>query len=145
MERTVNQSHLQRIKRITGQYTIFHCTRKAFLYSRDKFFRNITTFHFVNKLQSAFFEIFINRTDIYDDISKLTTTSRLFLINFAEINRLSNSLLIVYLWLTLVTFYLKLTFQTVDNNIQVKLTHTGNNRLTSLFVSFHSERRVFFS
>ena len=45
----------------------------------------------------------------------------------------------------MVTFYLEFTFQTVNDNIQVKLTHTRNNCLTCLFVCFHSKCRVFFS
>ena len=45
----------------------------------------------------------------------------------------------------MITFYLEFTFQTVNDNIQVKLTHTRNNCLTCLFVCFHSKCRVFFS
>ena len=45
----------------------------------------------------------------------------------------------------MVTFNLELTFQTVDDNIQVKLTHTRDNCLTSLFVSLNCKRRIFFS
>ncbi|EJX07948.1 hypothetical protein EVA_03941 [gut metagenome] len=45
----------------------------------------------------------------------------------------------------MVTLNLELTLQTVDNDIQVKLTHTRNHRLTALFVSLHSESGVFLS
>ena len=89
-------------------------------------------------------EILINRADIHDDVRKLTTTTRLLLVNFTQVNSLRDSFLIVNLRLTLVTFNLELAFQTVDDDIQVKLTHTGDNRLACLFVSLHCERRVFF-
>ena len=90
-------------------------------------------------------KVLINRTDVHDDIGKLTTATRLFLINFTQVNSLRDSLLVVNLRFTLVTLNLEFTFQTVDDNIQVKLTHTGNNCLTCLFVSLNCKRRVFFS
>ena len=145
MEWTILQDNLQRIEREASQDTILHCSLETFLYRRDEFLRNVTTLHFVDKLQATLFEVFINRTNSNDDISKLTTTTRLFLINFTQFYSLSNSLLVVNLRTTLVTFYLELTFQTVDNDIQVKLTHTRDNCLTTLFVCTYSKCRVFFS
>ena len=145
MERTVNQGYFQWIQRITCQHTILHGSSEALLYRRDKFLRNVTTLHFVDELQSAFLEVFINRADVHDNISELTTTTGLLLVNFTQVDCLSDSFLIVNLRLTLVTFNLELTFQTVDDNIQVKLTHTRDNCLTSLFVSLNCKRRIFFS
>ena len=71
--------------------------------------------------------------------------ARLLLVNLAEVNSLRDGFLVVNLRLTLVTFNLEFTFQTVDNDIQVKLTHTGDNCLTSLLVGTNGEGRVFFS
>ena len=58
---------------------------------------------------------------------------------------MSDCLFVRYLWTTLVTFNFEFTFETVDNDFEVKLTHTRDNCLTSLFVSFNSKCRVFFS
>ena len=145
MERTVNQGYFQWIQRITCQHTILHGSSEALLNWRNEFLRNVTTLHFINELQTTLSKVFINRADVHNNISELTTTTRLFLINLTQVNCLSDSLFVVNLRFTLVTFYFEFTFQTVDNDIQVKLTHTGNNCLTCLFVSFHCECRVFFS
>ena len=44
----------------------------------------------------------------------------------------------------MVTFNLKLTLKTVDNDLEVKLTHTANYGLTRFFVRLNAERRIFF-
>ena len=64
------------------------------------------------------------RTDLEDDISKLTTTTGLLLEHLTVLNSLSKSLLVVNLGSTLVDLYAELTLQTVNDNIEVKLTHT---------------------
>ena len=145
MEWTISQDYLQWIKRITCQYTILHCSLETFLNWRDKFLRNITTLHFIDKLQSTLSKVFINRTNCYDNISEFTATTGLFLINFTQFNSLCNSFLVVNLRFTLITFYFKFTFQAVDNNIQVELTHTRDDSLTWLLISFNCKCRVFFS
>ena len=144
MERTIEQFYFQAVHRETTQNTILHRTLETFLYGRNEFFRNITASHLVLELQAAFFVVLIYRTYVYDNIGKLTTTSGLFLVHLTQVDCLRNSLLVIHLRFTLVAFYLKLTFQTVDNNIQMQLTHTGNYRLASLLVSLHSECRIFF-
>lgn len=47
--------------------------------------------------------------------------------------------------LTDVRLNVELATHTVDENVEVQLTHTGNDGLTSLFVGLDTERRVFLS
>ena len=143
MERSVDYSNLQLIQRISGQYTVSHCRSKTFLDRRDEFFGDITSFDFIDKLQSAF-KIRICRFYTNNNISKLTTSTRLFFINFTKFNRLSNSLFIRHLRTTLITFDFKLTFQTVDNNIKMKFTHTTNNRLACFLIRLNSKGWILF-
>ena len=99
----------------------------------------------VHELEVAFLEVFVFRTNSNDNISKLTASTTLLLVHFTKCNGLGDSLFVINLGLTLVTFYLKLTLQTVDNDIQVQLTHTRNNGLTTLLVGTNSKCWVFFS
>ena len=145
MEWTIEQLNLQAIQGEATEHTTLHSVLEALLYWRNKFLRNVTTSYLVDELQTAFLEVFVNRTNVYDDIGELTATTRLLLVNFTEVNRLSNGLFVVNLRLTLVTFNLKLTLQTVDDDVQVKLTHTWDYCLTALFVSLNSKGRIFFS
>ena len=145
MEWTIEQLNLQAIQGEATEHTALHSVLEALLYWRNKFLRNVTTSYLVDELQTTFLEVFVYRTNVYNDISELTTTTRLLLVNLAEVNSLSNSFLVVNLGLTLVTFYLELTLQTVDNDIQVELTHTWDYCLTALFVSLNSKGRIFFS
>ena len=141
MERTIDQSHFQLVKRITSQHTVLHSLLETFLYGRDEFLRNVTTLHLIDELQSTL-EALVCRLHTNDDICELTTTSRLLFVNLAKLNRLRDSLLISNLRTALVTFNLELTTQTVDDDIQVKLTHTANNGLTCLLVCLYAESRI---
>ena len=124
MERTVGEDNLEVCHRIATEYATLHSVLEALLYRGDEFLRNVTTLNLVDELEVALLIICVLRTDCNDDVSELTTTTRLLLVNLAELYRLCNCLLVVNLGLTLVTLYLELALQTVDNDIEVKLTHT---------------------
>ena len=47
------------------------------------------------------------------------------------------------MWTALVALYLELTTQTVDDDVEVKLTHTADHCLTCLLVCLYAECRVF--
>src|SRR5690606_21521751 len=79
------------------------------------------------------------------DIREFTTTTGLFFVHLAVLGRSCDRLFVRYLRSTLVDLYLKLTFQAVDQDIQVKLTHTFDNCLTGFFVRYNYESRIFFS
>ena len=44
----------------------------------------------------------------------------------------------------MITFNLEFTFQTIDDNVEMQLTHTRNNRLTTLLVRSYGESRILF-
>ena len=129
--------------------TILHGCLEALLDRGDELLRNVTTLHLVDELQTAILldvPIVINRTNVNDDVSELTATTRLLLVNLTIThNSLRDSLLIVNLGLTLVTLNLELTLQTVDNDVEVELTHTRDNGLTTLLVGTNGECGVFLS
>ena len=54
-----------------------------------------------------------------------------------------DSLLVCHLRTTLVHLYVKLTAQTVKNNVQMQLTHTADDSLTRHLVALHAESGVF--
>ena len=145
MERTIEQLNLKAVHREATKNTTLHSILEALLYRRNEFLRNVTAGNLVDKLQATLFEVLVNRTNINDNVCKLTTTTGLLLVNLAEVNRLRNGLFVVNLRLTLITFYLKLTTKTIQDNIEVKLTHTGYNRLAALFFCMHSEGRILLS
>src|SRR5690606_33284001 len=77
------------------------------------------------------------------DMTVLTTTTGLthelaFLLDFG-----TNGFAVSYLRLTNVRLYLELTLESVNDNVEVKLVHSRNNRLTRLFVRVNTERGVF--
>ena len=139
MERTISQSNLKTCQRETTEYTTIETVFETLLYRWNKLLRYVTTLNDIDKLQVALFVILIFWLDCYIDTSKLTTTTRLLLISLTALCSLCNSLFVVNLWLTLVTLYLELTLQTVDNNVEVKLTHTRDNGLTTLLISTNGE------
>ena len=124
MEATIEKSNLQTSYRITTEYTVLQAILEALLYCWDELLRNVTTLNLVDELEIALLVVLVLRTDVNDDVSELTTTTRLLLVNLTEVNLACDSLLVVNRWLTLVTLYLELTLQTVDDDIEVKLTHT---------------------
>ena len=144
MERTVGQRYLQVLHRIATKNTILHGVLETFLYRRDKFLRNVSALHLVDELEVALLVVFVLRTNGNDNVGKLTTTTTLFLVNFAKCNVLGDGLFVVNLGLTLVTFHLKFAFQAVDDDVQVQLTHTRDNGLTTLLVGTNGKRGVFF-
>ena len=143
MERTVEERYLQLIQRIACEDTVGHSLLEALLYRGDEFLRHVTALDFVYELQIAF-EAFVGGLYTDDDVSELTATTRLLLVDFTELNGLRDSFLIRYLGLTLVSFDLEFALQTVDNDLQVELTHTADDGLTGLFVGLHTEGGVFF-
>ena len=143
MERTIKERYLQLIQRIASEDTVGHSLLEALLYRGDKFLRHVTALNFVYELQVTF-EAFVSGLYSDDDVSELTATTRLLLVDFTELNGLRDSFLIRYLGLTLVSFDLEFALQTVDNDLEVELTHTADDGLTGLFVGLHTEGGVFF-
>ena len=60
------------------------------------------------------------------------------------VNRFGDFFSVSYLRLADVGFYLEFTQHTVDDDIQVKLTHTRDNGLAGFFIGMCTEGRIFF-
>ena len=75
----------------------------------------------------------------------LSTTTRLFSILAVYINRLGDCLFVSNLRCTNVSLNLELTKKTVNDDIQVKLTHTSDNGLSSFLICMSTECRVLLS
>ena len=77
-------------------------------------------------------------------VTVLSTTTRLLCILAVNVNGLGKGLLVSNLRSAYVSLYVELTQQTVYDNIQMKLAHTGDNGLSGLFVCTNLESRIFF-
>ena len=92
VERTVEERYLQLIQRIACEDTVGHSLLEALLYRGDEFLRHVTALDFVYELQIAF-EAFVGGLYTDDDVSELTATTRLLLVDFTELNGLRDSFL----------------------------------------------------
>ena len=77
-------------------------------------------------------------------MSVLSTSTRLFCIFAVDVRSLSNSLFVSNLRCAYISLYLELTEKTVNDDLQMKLTHTGDDRLSCLRICMSTECRVFF-
>src|SRR5690606_10236508 len=107
-----------------------------------EFARDITAFYLINELKTR--NAIIGRTDLKDDIGKLTTATRLFLVYFAVFNLSCNGFLISYLGSTLVAFHLEFTLKPVPKDLQVQLTHPADHGLPAVGINLHTECRILF-
>ena len=149
MERTIDHNNLQAVHRIATEDTVLQRGLEALLDSGDILLGDVTALNLVDELQRSILlniVILIDRTDIDDDVGKLTATTRLLLVDLTIAHDgLGDGFLIVHLRLTLVALHLKLTLQTVDDDVEVEFTHTGDDGLTTLLVGTDGEGRVFLS
>src|SRR5690606_29138687 len=106
-----------------------------------------TTEDIVYELEVTFFffqEFFISRSDFELNIGEFTTTTSLFFVHFSVLYHHSEGFFISNLRSTLVNFYFEFTTQTVDDNFEVKLTHTSQDSLSGIFVRIYTKCWVFF-
>ena len=73
----------------------------------------------------------------------LTTTTRLFCIFAVNVNRRCKCLFVSNLRSADICLYVKLTQQTVYNDLQMKFSHSGDDRLTRLRIGMRAESRIF--
>src|SRR3989338_2307880 len=141
--RTIKHGSLQADQRIAGNNTVLHLLFDTLLDSRDVFLRNHTTHYFVHELQT--FLTFVSRCKANPAVTELTTTTGLTHKLAFDFTALRDALTIGNLRLTDVGFNVELAAHAVDQDVQVQLAHTGDDRLTSLFISFDAERWIFLS
>ena len=143
MVRTESQADANIYHRITGYNTILQSVADTFIDRRDEFARNHTTFNFIDKFIACTTRL--HRFHFDHNMTILTFTTRLFNVFGFGLHFLTDSLAVGYLRRTYVGFHTKFAFHAVHNNFQVQFAHTGNNGLAGLFISTHTERRVFLS
>src|SRR5690606_14574607 len=112
--------------------------------SRHILFRHNTTNNFVYKLKplSAFI---CSRLKTNPTVPILTTTARLpnkFALNLTLI---TNCFAVSYLRLTDIRINAKFSAHTINDDIEVQLTHTTNNCLPCFFISFNAKGRILLS
>ena len=76
----------------------------------------------VNEFQTFLF--ILSRPELKNDICELTTTTGLLFINLLMLNARSKSFLVGYLRSTLINFNLKLPLKTINDDLQVKFSHS---------------------
>ena len=138
VEATVKESHLKLLYRIACEDPILHGILEALLNCGDILLGHITALNLVNKLEAAL-EALVDGLDADDDVGELTTATGLLLECLAKLDGLGDSLLVGNLRTALVALYLELTTQTVDDDVEVELTHTRDNGLAGLLVGLHTE------
>ena len=84
------------------------------------------------------------RFDLDLDVTVLTFTTRLTRILGVDVRQTANRLLIRDLRSADVGFHLELAEQTVHDDFEVQLAHTGDNGLPGFFVRIRLERRILF-
>src|SRR5690554_3911355 len=138
--RTIKQGDLHVHHWEACEHAILELLLDTLIDSRDVFLRNHTAHDLVNELVTF---ARLLRLHLDPDVTVLTTTTGLthelaFLLNTG-----TNGFAVSNLRLAYVRFYLELALETVNDDVEVQLAHTGNNGLTRLFVRMNTERRVF--
>ena len=128
----------------SGKDTCLSSFLNTFVDSWNVFLRNSTTndcrLEFVSVLA-----VWIHRCETNTTVTILTTTTRLFCVLRIDFDFFCKCFFVSNLRSTYVCFYVELTKQTVYDNFQVKLTHSGNDCLTGFLISMSTECRIFFS
>ena len=108
---------------------------------RNVFLRNCTADNLGIKLVK-FLAICIHRLKAHLTVTILSTSTRLLCILAVNLDRLGDCFLICNLWSTYIRLNLKLTKQSINNNLQMKLTHSGDNGLSCLLIGMCAESRI---
>src|SRR5210317_906618 len=107
---------------------------------RDILFRNDTTLDCINVFEAT---ARLKWLKTQPTVAVLTTTARLTDNLALHFNGLRDRLAICNLRCADVSLDFKLTLHTVDDDLQMQLTHAGDDDLTGLFIRLDAQRRVF--
>src|SRR5699024_10252941 len=126
--------------RVSSEYARWQTFLNSFVDCRHVFTRNHTPFNFVHKLVTTALG---KRLKLEHNVTILTTSTGLtdefsfhFVANFAYGFAISN------LGLANISSDIELTTQAIDQDFKVQLTHSGDNRLTGLFIAANLERWI---
>src|SRR5690242_15071352 len=120
---TEYEPHLDVDHFISGEETTLHRVANSLLDRLDVFPRNRTTGDLILKHKT----FSGRRLDLDLDVSVLTATTRLFLVNLFTRSGPGDRLAISHLRLTDICFDAKLTLHSIDDDLEVKFTHTGDD------------------
>src|SRR5699024_5159130 len=84
----------------------------------------------------------VHGLEVHLTMSVLTASAGLSCVLAVHINRLGEGLLVGNLGSAHVCLYVELAEQTVHDDLQVKLTHTGDDGLTGLLIGSGAEGRI---
>ena len=128
--------------RESSKDTGLHRFLNTFPNLRNVFLRNRTADYRRLKLEGLL-TVDIHWLEFNLTMSILSTSAGLLRILAVYVYRLSKCFLVSNLRCAYVRLYLELTEKSVNNNLQMKLAHSGNNRLACIRVSMSTECRVF--
>ena len=120
------------------------CFLDTFSDSRDVFLRNGTAHNGGSELE-GFFRVCFHWREVNLTVTVLSTSAGLLRILAVNVNSLCKCLLVSNLRRAYVCLNVELTQQTVNNNVQVKLAHAGDNGLASLLICTYAEGWVLLS
>src|SRR5699024_9152915 len=128
-------------ERVACKQTVFGSLNYTLLNRTDVFAWYNTTDDFIDEFKTCTFFIRF-KLNIY--VTILTTSTRLADKFTFSLCGTADRFTICNLWSTNVCFHFEFSFQTVNDNIQVKFTHSRNNRLACFSICFSFECRVLF-
>ena len=139
---TIVELSLQVNQWVTGQDTILHSFLQTLFNGWNVFTRNDTTDNSIFEFETG---TFFKRRKFDPNVTVLTLTTGLA--NELTLCRGSRRkcFTVGNLWLTNSNFGVEFTTQTFNDDVQVQLTHPGDQSFTSFRVSFSLEGRIFFS
>ena len=126
---------------VACKHTGLHCALNTCIHCRNIFLRNCSADHFVDKFITL--AGFVGLNDQFN-VTILALTAGLTGIFGFLLNSLANLFLVGNLRCTDIRLYLEFTQQSVNDNFQVKLAHTSNDRLTGLIIGIGFEGRILF-
>mmetsp|Transcript_15354 Transcript_15354/g.20245 ORF Transcript_15354/g.20245 Transcript_15354/m.20245 type:complete len:294 (-) Transcript_15354:21-902(-) len=141
MVSTVSKSGLQSKNRVSSNNTGSQNGFDTLLNTRNIFLRNVTSLNIRSEFEihgTLFFGEFL-RLEGKLNTSILSRTTRLLLVGVVNLSNSCDGLTVRHLGCTNIGLNVELTLHAVNNNFQVKLSHTFNDGLTSFFVTTETE------
>ncbi|MNZ64962.1 hypothetical protein D3C78_831420 [compost metagenome] len=142
MVRTINDGSFNVYKREACKYAVFHLffdTRKC---RSDVLSRNRATDNFTFEFATS---TWLEGFKFNPHVTVLTTTTRLAYKFTFDASRCLERFAVSNLWFTHIGFYFELTTHTVDDDVQVKFTHTSQDSLACFFISMSTKSWILFS
>ena len=106
---------------VASNHTTFERFKHTLFNWLTVFLRHNTTFNFIKEFKTFSWFIWFKANP---NITILTTTTRLFCMFTLSFSSSTNSFTEGNLWLTNISFNIKFTLHSVDQDIKVKLTHS---------------------